>query len=84
VVNDKLEKDFPDIGLIEIEDNETGELRLVDSSSHWFRESFKKKQDDEAKMREKNLLRSQVETIKVESSAEDFTAPLITFFKKRG
>ncbi len=39
-VSDPAERILPDVGLIEIEDSETGELKLVDTSSKSVREAF--------------------------------------------
>ena len=39
-VSDPAESELPDVGLVELEDPETGELRLVDTSSPKVRRSF--------------------------------------------
>lgn len=40
VVSDPAESEIPDVGLVEIEDPETGELRLVDTSNKSVRREF--------------------------------------------
>lgn len=82
VVNDAAEYNLPDMGVVEVQDAETGEIVTVDTSSESFRreyaDGFKKKKEQ----RDKLLRLSQVERVDVASS-EDFVNPLIAFFKKR-
>ncbi len=40
-ISDNIEKEIPDVGLIELEDEETGEQILVDTSDPEFRENYK-------------------------------------------
>lgn len=82
VVNDAAEYSLPQLGVIEVQDAESGEVLTVDTSSKSFRAQY-----EEAVLKEKNerdrLLRlSQVERVDVRSS-EDYVNPLIAFFKKR-
>ncbi len=82
VVNDAAEYKLPDLGVIEIQDAETGEIVTVDSSSEAFRKeverNFLKKKD----LRDRQLRLSQVDRIDIKSSG-DYVDPLIAFFKKR-
>lgn len=82
IVNDPLELELPDMGLIDMQDAETGEIITIDTSSKNFREYFKKTILESQSQRDKNLRRTQVDKIEV-STVGDFTAPLISFFKKR-
>ena len=55
-VADRRETEFPDVGLIELEDTETGEIILFDSSSTKTRRHFQKKNLDEINKRKKFFL----------------------------
>jgi uncharacterized protein (DUF58 family) len=82
VVNDKAEGQLPDMGIVELQDPETGEVLTVDTSSAVFKRDylreFKKRKD----LRDKQLRLAQVERIDVNSN-EDYVDPLVAFFKKR-
>ncbi len=82
IVNDPLESELPDIGLVDMHDAETGDVMMVDTSSYHFREAYKKNYLKNQDERDRNLRRTQVDSVQVDVS-EDFTAPLIGFFKKR-
>ncbi|MGZ3742869.1 MAG: DUF58 domain-containing protein [Pseudobdellovibrionaceae bacterium] len=82
VVNDKAEGQLPDMGIVELQDPETGEVLTVDTSSEVFQRNylreFKKRKD----LRDKQLRLAQVERIDVNSN-ENYVDPLVAFFKKR-
>ncbi|MCB0356916.1 MAG: DUF58 domain-containing protein, partial [Bdellovibrionales bacterium] len=82
IVNVPLELEFPDLGLVDIQDSETGEIITVDSSSKAFRQYFKENLRKNKEERDKNLRRTQVDKIEV-NTVEDFSTPLIGFFKRR-
>lgn len=79
---DERELDMPDIGYIELEDEETGEQILVNTSDKVFREKFTKL----VKNRRKSLIRklnSQGIDIVSVGSGEAFEVPLRRFFNMR-
>lgn len=82
VVNDAAEYELPDIGVVEVQDAETGEIMTVDTSSVAFRDEYKRSRLLQKEQRDRLLRLSQVDRIDVNSS-EDFVNPLISFFKKR-
>lgn len=82
VVNDQAEHTLPDMGVIEIQDAETGEIMTVDTSSAEFRNEVKRNFLKKKEVRDKALRQSQVERVDVASS-KDYVDPLIAFFKKR-
>lgn len=79
---DKRELEIPDIGLIELEDEETGEQILVDTSD----ETFRKRYRDQMKAHEEQLMHSLRKT-KIDMvpilTDEPFDVPLKKFFKYR-
>lgn len=82
VVNDAAEYSLPDMGVIEVQDAETGEIMTVDTSSAGFRDDVQKNFMRKKEERDKALRRSQVERVDVKSS-DDYVDPLVAFFKKR-
>ncbi len=82
VVQDPLETEIPDLGLIEIEDSETGEVILVDSSTSFFRAQFKEKFNQQREERKKSLKRSQVDFVEIHTQ-ENYTDELIQHFRNR-
>lgn len=82
VVNDAAEYDLPDMGVIDVQDPETGDILTIDTSSSVFREEYKRGRLQQKEQRDRLLRLSQVDRIDV-SSSDDFVNPLIAFFKKR-
>lgn len=54
-INDPRESEFPDAGLIELEDAETGTTHLVDSGSKQFRELYKREMEKKKNNRLKHF-----------------------------
>ncbi len=81
-VNDSREISIPDVGLIDLEDEETGEQLLVDTSDEEFRKSYIKvlsKKEDELK----TLFRkNKIDSIQLFTD-EKYDVPLRKFFKLR-
>lgn len=79
---DKREKELPNIGLVQLRDAETGQLKWVDTSSREVRHQYEK----ENKIFESRLKdvfnRSGVDTVSIGTS-ENYIKPLMNFFKKR-
>lgn len=82
VVNDAAEYSLPRMGVIEVQDAETGEILTVDTSSPGFRAQYEEAVLKRKDQRDKALRLSQVERVDVKSS-EDYVNPLVAFFKKR-
>ncbi|MGZ3772747.1 MAG: DUF58 domain-containing protein [Pseudobdellovibrionaceae bacterium] len=82
VVNDAAEYSLPEMGVIEVQDAETGEVITVDTSSSTFRQQYEQAVLQRKEQRDRMLRLSQVERVDVKSS-EDYVNPLVAFFKKR-
>lgn len=82
VVNDAAEYSLPKMGVIDVQDAETGEVMTVDTSSPGFRENYEKEVLKRKEVRDKMLRQSQVDRVDVKSS-NDYVDPLVAFFKKR-
>jgi len=81
-MRDIREQEIPDVGYIMLEDEETGEQLLVDTSDEEFRNAYKKNSTLSAKNTNKTFLRTKTDVINIRSD-EDYEIPLRKFFKYR-
>ena len=81
-IQDPKESELPDVGFVEIEDSETFERIIINTSDSAFRQKYKQMLED----REENLKnmfgKSGVDYVNL-STAESYIKPLYTFFKVR-
>lgn len=82
VVTDALEEELPDAGLVELEDAETGEVRLVDSSNADVRAKFRRRAQRVRRWREKIFKKHAMDFITLRTDTP-YVVPLMTFFKRR-
>lgn len=83
VVDDSVEKEFPDVGLLEWQDPETGERICMDTSSAWFRQTYTNGFLQTKDKIQKTLRSAGIDHINI-SVGDDYVTPFISFFKKRG
>jgi uncharacterized protein (DUF58 family) len=81
-LGDPREQKWPDVGLLVLEDAETGAVRWVDTSSRRWRESFAARAEALKQERDRAFRKAQVDRIEITTDA-DYVTPLTTFFKKR-
>lgn len=79
---DEIEESLPEIGLIEIEDPETGAQALIDTSSKEFRKAYKKEFNKKMSKTKNFFLKQKTDLIKINTSKK-ISKQLIKFFKKR-
>jgi uncharacterized protein (DUF58 family) len=79
---DPREGDLPDVGWIELEDAETGETILVDSSRPRFRRAFTRCAGEREEDLLQRLKAMKVDTISLRTD-RPYDRPLISFFEKR-
>jgi len=82
VVRDQAESKIPDLGVVELQDAETGEIKTVDTSSVSFRHQMEKELLRQKENRDKRLRQSQVSRVDLDSKG-DYVTPLIQFFQTR-
>ncbi|GAF80180.1 unnamed protein product, partial [marine sediment metagenome] len=82
VISDPREWRLPDVGFIELEDPETGELTLVDTSSKSVRQRFAMQTTTQAAAREDMFRKMDTETIEIRTD-RSYVEPLVRFFRKR-
>ncbi|HEX9652490.1 MAG TPA: DUF58 domain-containing protein [bacterium] len=81
-ITDPRETDLPDVGFVELEDAETGEVILLDTSDVRLREGFARSSSKTIKERYRLLHSMNVDTIDVRTNIS-YTDPLIRFFRMR-
>lgn len=82
VVQDPGEFQIPDLGIVDFQDPETGEIQTVDTSSKHFQEQVQTNWKKRKAERDRMLLLAQIEKIDIETT-EDYINPLVAFFQKR-
>ena len=82
-VSDPREIDIPMVGLIELEDTETGEIMLVDTSSPEFQNGFLSSVAGENEARKTFFKSLGIDLLEV-NTGEPFEKALVGFFKTRG
>jgi uncharacterized protein (DUF58 family) len=81
-VGDYRESELPDIGLIQLEDEETGEQILVDTSDKEFRENYAKVMKTQNNKLDALFKKHKIDTVKV-TTDEAYEIPLRKFFRTR-
>ena len=81
-IHDEREEQLVDVGLIKLEDTETGDLKWLDTSSKNIRKKFRKNYLIFEENLKKTLQHSAVDHINIKTG-KDYVKPLINFFKNR-
>ncbi len=81
-LSDPFEVEIGNVGVLALQDPETGEVLLVDTGDLAWRRSFAERIHQHAVAKAKAFTKTGVDTIPI-STAEDYTAPLTSFFKLR-
>lgn len=82
VVGDVRERELPNVGIIELEDLETGARRFFDTSSRWVREGWSEVAAERAEVRNRHFRRARIEPLVLETG-EDPIPPLRAYFTRR-
>ncbi len=81
-VFDEREKNMPDVGLIRMQDSETGLTRLLDTSNPALRAAYSQRYESNTSHFNKIFTTSKADTISI-STEDDYIKALQVFFKKR-
>ena len=81
-VSDPAERELPDVGLVELEDPETGELVLVDTSSAAVRKRFAAKASEENEALKRFLLKTGIDTLTI-ATDRPYIDEVRALFKRR-
>ena len=82
VVQDPLEKTFPKLGLMDLEDMESGQKITVDSSSSYFQKQYRTMMQSHRKNTEQQLKKAGVHHLYIQTN-EDIFKPLIEFMQRK-
>jgi uncharacterized protein (DUF58 family) len=81
-IEDARERVLPDVGIVALEDAETGELIELNTSLPAVRQRFAEIAQDRAKQLQRSLNAEAVDALRL-STDQPYVASLITFFKNR-
>ena len=81
-VSDPAESELPDVGLVELEDPETGELALVDTSSASVRRAFAAKAAEDREELRRFLLKTGIDTLDL-ATDRPYVDEVRALFKRR-
>ena len=81
-LTDPREQEWPNVGLLALEDAETGRIQWVDTSSRSWRESFTERVNELRLARQRVFRQAKVDRIDITTDAE-YVTPLTMFFEKR-
>ncbi len=82
VLDDPREKEIPNIGLVKLEDAETGAERWVDTSSKRVRAQIIYERKEKEKLRNSLFVKSHLDQIEITTGA-NYIQPLVQFFRRR-
>lgn len=82
VIRDRLEDDLPRVGLVPLEDPETGEIVLSDLSSSPTRAAIEERYRREAAARDRLFRRNKIDFIRLRTD-QGYLGPLVNFFRIR-
>ncbi|MEY2716018.1 MAG: hypothetical protein RIT24_2361 [Planctomycetota bacterium] len=82
IVGDARERELPDVGIIDLVDLETGELRAYDTGSRWVREGWSEVAAERATARDRLFRKAKAEPLVIETGT-DFLVPLRAYFQRR-
>ncbi len=81
-LSDPLEINIPDVGLLALEDAESGEIAWVDTSQPRWRNEFQNRRVKRDAVKEQIFLNSRVDRVPI-TTAKDYADSLTLFFKSR-
>ncbi len=81
-ITDPRELELPDIGLLELQDAESGENIVIDSSDPQVRDYYRRQVDAQREQRQRLFRRNSIDAIEV-STASSYVEPLMAFFRRR-
>ncbi len=82
IVNDPFEDELPDVGLIPLQDAESGREILVDTSSKKVRDEYRKRKLKHKQQLDEALLKMKIDAVNVNTNSS-YVRPLMNFFQRR-
>ena len=81
-LSDPREQEWPNVGMVALEDAETGQVQWIDTGSRHWRRAFMERVEELKLARERVFRRAKVDRIDI-STDGDYTIPLTNFFEQR-
>lgn len=81
-ITDPREMKFDDVGLIELEDTETGEIVVIDTGSNAFRKEFAARAEEDVTGLKKSLRMINLDFVNIRTD-QSYIEPLVGFFRMR-
>ncbi|MBN2343540.1 MAG: DUF58 domain-containing protein [Deltaproteobacteria bacterium] len=81
-ISDPVEEVLPGMGVVYMEDSETGEVFAVDTDSRQVREAFEYEMKKRRASREHLFRKNRIDFVNMSSGTDDMT-PLVNFFRRR-
>ena len=81
-ITDPRERAFENVGLIELEDAETGEVVLINTGSKEFRREFEARADEDLQNLKRSFKLVNMDFINIQTD-QSYIAPLVSFFNMR-
>jgi len=81
-VSDPREQEWPNVGLVALEDAETGQVQWVDTASRRWRQEFAERVTELNLARQRVFRKAKVDQIDI-STDSDYVVPLTNFFEQR-
>ena len=82
VLDDRREKEIPNIGLVKLADSETGAERWIDTGSKRVRTQMLSDRNEREKIRNSIFVKSNLDRIEV-TTGSNYIQPLVQFFRRR-
>ncbi len=82
IIHDQFEDDLPDVGLVTLQDAETGQQKMVDTSNRKVRLHYKKERRKQEKELQEYFRKNKMDSVKLVTN-ESYVKPLINFFQRR-
>lgn len=82
IIRDRLEEELPNIGIVPLQDAETGKQLVIDTSDKKVRLDFKKKVFERKKLLDNYFVKNRMDFVDIYTN-ESYVRPLTNFFRKR-
>lgn len=82
VLSDERERQLPKVGLMKLQDAETGNIRYIDTGNPQFQRWYQNRQAENRKRLKTLFVRSRLDSVEI-NTGESFVKPLIDFFRLR-
>lgn len=83
IVQDPIERELPDVGILPLKDAESGQVVWLDTSNRKLRESYRKKRKLQLEILIGKMTKNKIDAVVV-STNQSYIEPLMNFFKRRG